>query len=95
MLAQDFAQALVRKTLLVVAEEGGGVDAREDGRLARRALRPALDAEPRVGPREHAAVRERRLLVLKDGEGRGPFAQHVERVVRPARADAEAVNEDE
>jgi hypothetical protein len=79
----------------VVAEARGGVDAGEDCRLPRGALRAALDAEPRVRPHEHAAEGEVGRLVLKDRERRGRGAQRVERVVRPARPDAEAVHEDE
>ena len=95
MLADDFAQSLVRKALLVMAERGGRVDAGEDGRLPRGALRAALDAEPRVRLGVQPAGGEPRLLAPEDGERRGLLPEQVERVVRPARADAEAVHEDE
>ncbi len=95
MLAEDFAHPLVGEALLVLAEACGHVDAREDGRLSRSALRPPLDAEARVGAREQSAEGQSRLLVLEDGERRGRLAEHVERVVRPPRAYAEAVHEDE
>ena len=85
----------VGEALLVVAEDGRGVDARQDGRLPRRALRPTLDAEPRVGAREQPVEWKPRLLAFEDGERRGLVAQKVERVVRPSRANAEPVHEDE
>ena len=94
MLADDFAQRRVREALLVVAEERGRVDARQNRRLTRSALRSPSDAERRVGSDERAAEGQARLFALKDRERRRLFAEQVERVVRPARAYAEAVNED-
>src|ERR687896_452769 len=95
MAADDLAHGLIREALLVVAERGGGVDAREDCRLTGSALRASINAEARVRSHEDAAVRESWLLALEDGE-RGCFvAEPVERICGAARANAKSIDENQ
>ena len=92
MLANDLAHGFIRKALLVIAEQRGRVDACEDRCLPRRALRSSFDAEARIRANEQPVVREFGFFVCEDGERRGGILVELgERIMRPARADAETV----
>jgi hypothetical protein len=95
VLANDGAHLLVRETLFVIAEREGRVDARQNRRLPRSALRASFDAEACVGPHEHAVVDDFRLFVVEDGERRGVCAEYSERIMFAPRADSQAVYENE
>jgi hypothetical protein len=93
-LAQQAPQPLVGEAEQVAAEEGGGVDAGQDGGVAGGGLRPAGHAERGVGGPGHAAARERRPGAV--GELREQVVGAGQRVhPRVARSAAHAVHEDE
>lgn len=75
------------------AEVRSGVSARDDRSLAGRALRKALDTEACIGDRQRAASCRLEWLVREDTEERR--IDPVERILRAARADTDAVYEDE
>jgi hypothetical protein len=94
MLANDIQQRPIRKALFVMADGCRSINACQNRRLPRSALRPAFDAHARVGNGERAAKGDFRLLLLKDGQWRRVI-QPVERVVRATRANPQAINEKE
>src|SRR5688572_4680643 len=94
LAADDFEQCLIGKSLLVITDRCGRIDAGQDRRLAGGTLRTPLDAESRIG-RHHDAFEKRfRNFVLKDCEWRS-VGKVVERIERTASADAQAVNEEQ
>src|SRR4051812_29304085 len=92
MLANDIEKWRIGKALFMCADDLRGINPGENGCLSGSALRPALDAETRIGRYDHAVEGDRRNFILKNCQ-RLSIAQSVERIVRTARADAETVNE--
>jgi hypothetical protein len=91
MLANDIQQGPIRKALLVIADRRRGVNARENRRLAGCALGASFNPQPRIGNREGPIEGNYGLFVLKYCQWRRAV-ETVERIVRPARTDAQAIN---
>src|SRR6266446_6387824 len=107
MIAQDLKHGGVWKSLLVIAEQLGNIDASENCGLARSALRPAFNSEPRVG-RYHNAIKDCRVRVcgrestvrhccrwlVRKNRQRLRVSQAIEWILCPARSDPETVDEE-
>ena len=93
MLANDIEERWIRKALFVSTNRGGSVDAREDCRLSRRALRTTRNAQAGVGRRQDTVERNPRRLMLKDRQRLG-LKQAVKWIVRAARAYAQTINKE-
>src|SRR5215510_15146548 len=91
MLANDIEERWIRKALFVSTNRGGSVDAREDCRLSRRALRTTGNAQAGIGRRQDTVERYLRRLMLKDRQRFG-LNQAIKWVVRAARAYAQTVD---
>ena len=91
-LAKDVEQCLIREALLMMADCLRRVNARQNCRLARCALRSALDAKARVGYRQHSLIRQRGRFVQENRQWRS-VSQAIQRIMDAARAYAQTVNE--
>ena len=94
MLMDNISQRLIGKSLLVITEKRWRVDARQDSRLPRSALRSAFDAKPRIRAHEQSVMDKLRLFILKDGERRDLVPEHIQGIKWPTRADSQSVNEE-
>ena len=94
MLSNDFAHGHIGKALLVITEKGRSVDACENRCLSRGALRTSFHTETWIGGNQNALVRSGHSFVFEDCE-RLCAVEPIERIVWPARADAEAIDEEE
>src|SRR5436190_20908 len=75
------------------AESCRSIDAGKNRCLARGALRPACDAQARISGNHDAVKRNLIGFILKDSQRFG-VRETIERIMWPARADAETVNEE-
>ena len=93
MLADDFQHGAVGKSLFVIAEQGGSVDAGENCRLSGSALRAAFNPQAGVGGNHDSVEDCCRLFIAKNGQRFG-IVEGVERIERSPRTNSQAVNEE-
>ena len=93
MIAKDFQHGRVWKSLFVITEECGRVDAGENRRLPGGALRPACNPEAGVGRNNYSVEDRLRLFIAKDCQ-RLCACETIQRVERSTGANPQAVNEE-
>lgn len=93
MVANDFQQGRIWKALFVITEQCRRIDAGENCRLPRSALRPALNAETGVGWNNDSIVDRLQGFIAEMRQGFSVI-ETVQRIERSPRTDTEAVNEE-
>src|SRR5712691_8443881 len=93
MIAQDLKHGRVWKSLFVIAEQLGNVDAGENCGLAGSALWPSFYFKPRVRRHHNALVDRCRLLIREYGQ-RICALKTVKRIEWSTRTDPEPVDEE-
>ena len=93
MFANDVEERSVRKSLFVIADGGGCIDARQNCRLPGSTLRPAFNAKPRVSFDQDPIERYTGSFVLKDREWIRIW-QSVKRIMWAAGSDTEPIDEE-